>query len=278
MVSEAEPPASAPAPAADFKTIKFEKHANGLGILRLNRPDKRNAVNPPMFDELNKFWSAMLKDEEVRVIAFLGEGSSFCAGLDLRGGSPPRGMPTIYQTVKEGMEIALKMRKCPQPIVCGMQGGVYGVGFSYALCSDIRILGESLKIQATFARLGLAGTDTGTSYLLPRIVGFNHAADLLYTARTVDAKEAFHMGLASAVVPDDKLADTVIEKCTAILANGPFGIRLTKMSLNQSLDVPSLEHMIAIEIANQSMTMSGKDFMEGVTSLLEKRPADWKNK
>ncbi len=277
-MSDAGTPTSAPAPVTDYKTIKFEKRANGLGILRLNRPDKRNAVNPPMFDELNKFWSAMLKDEEVRVIAFLGEGSSFCAGLDLRGGSPPRGMPTIYQTVKEGMDIALKMRKCPQPIVCGMQGGVYGVGFSYALCADIRILGESLKIQATFARLGLAGTDTGTSYLLPRIVGFNHAADLLYTARTIDAKEAFHMGLASAVVPDDKLADAVIEKCTAILGNGPFGIRLTKMALNQSLDVPSFEHMIAVEIANQSMTMAGKDFMEGVTSLLEKRPADWKNK
>ncbi len=276
-MSDAETPASAPVPLTEYKTIKFEKHTNGLGILRLNRPDKRNAVNPPMFDELNRFWSSMQNDD-TRVIAFLGEGSAFCSGLDLRGGSPPRGMTAIYQMVKEGMEIALKMRKCPQPIVCGMQGGVYGVGFSYALCSDIRILGESLKIQATFARLGLAGTDTGTSYLLPRIVGFNNAADLLYTARTIDAKEAYHMGLASAIVPDDKLADAVIEKCTAILANGPFGIRLTKMALNQSLDVPSLEHMIAIEIANQSMTMAGKDFMEGVTSLLEKRPADWKNK
>lgn len=278
MVSNVKPPEPVCKTVHDYKTIKFEKQANGLGILRLNRPDKRNAVNTDMFDDLNRFWSEMLKDEETRVIAFLGEGSSFCAGLDLRSGTPPRGMPTIYKTVKDGMDIALKMRKCPQPIVCGLQGGTYGVGFSYALATDIRILGESAKIQATFARLGLAGTDTGTSYLLPRIVGFNHAADLLYTARTIDAKEAFHMGLASAIVSDDKLADSVIEKCTAILANGPFGIRLTKMSLNQSLDVPSLEHMIALEIANQSMTMAGKDFMEGVTSLLEKRPADWKNK
>ncbi len=180
--------------------------------------------------------------------------------------------------IKDGTDIIVKMRKCPQPIVCGMQGGTYGVGLSYALGADIRILTENAKIQATFTRLGLAGTDTGISYLLPRVVGFSNAADLLYTARTIEAKEAFHMGLVSAVVPEDKLADAVIEKCAAILLNGPFGIRLTKMALNQSLDVPSLEHMLAIEIANQTMTMSGKDFMEGVTSLLEKRPADWKNK
>jgi enoyl-CoA hydratase/carnithine racemase len=232
-----------------------------------------------MFTELLQFWSQMQQDEETRVIAFLGEGPSFCAGLDLKGGTEmPRGLPNMYQFVKTGMDIAVKMRKCPQPIVCGIQGGAYGVGFAYALAADIRLLGESAKIQATFARIGLAATDTGTSYLLPRIVGFSNAADILLTARTLNAAEAFHMGLASSVVPDDQLVDAVLDKCRAILANGPFGIRLTKWTLNQSLDIPALEHVISLEIANQTLTMSGKDFMEGVSSLLEKRPANWKNK
>src|SRR5271157_884537 len=262
-----------------FETISFERQEGGLGVLRLCLPDRRNAVGKQMFAELIQFWSQMLQDEETRVIAFLGEGPSFCAGLDLKGGSDmPRGITNIYQQVKQGMDIAVKMRKCPQPIVCGIQGGAFGVGFSYALAADIRILAESAKIQATFARLGLAATDTGTSYLLPRIVGFSNAADILLTARTLDATEAYHMGLASAVVPDDQLVDAVIEKCKAILANGPFGIRLTKWTLNESLDIPALEHMLALEIANQTLTMSGKDFTEGITSLLEKRPANWKNK
>ena len=266
--------------SSQYKTITFEKREKGLGVLRLNRPDKRNAVNLEMFEDLNKFWSSMMKDDDdTRVIAFLGEGASFCSGLDLKSGaSVPRGTPAIYKLNKEGMDIAVKMRKCPQPIVCGIQGHAYGVGLSYALASDIRILGESVKIQATFARIGLAGTDTAASYILPRVVGFSNAADILMTARTIDAKEAYHMGLGSAVVPDDKLADVVIEKCNQILANGPFGIRLTKWTLNTSLDVPSLEHVIALEVANQTMAMTGKDFMEGVTSLIEKRPPDWKNK
>ena len=262
-----------------YTTITFEKRENGLGILRLNRPDRRNAVSVEMLDELNKFWASMMKDDEIRVIAFLGQGQSFSSGLDLKSGATvPRGNPAVYKMNKEGMDIIVKMRKCPQPIVCGIQGHAYGVGFSYALGADIRILAESAKIQATFTRIGLAGTDTGTSYLLPRIVGFSNAADMLLTARTIEAKEAFHMGLGSAVVPDDKLEEAVIEKCNAILANGPFGIRLTKWTLNASVDVPSLEHMIALEVANQTMTITGKDFMEGVTSLMDKKPPEWKNK
>lgn len=263
----------------EFQTITFEKRDNGLGILKLNRPDRRNAVSVEMINELNDFWSMMLKDEETRVVAFLGEGQSFCSGLDLKGGaSLPKGTPAIYKMNKDGMDIALKMRRCPQPIVCGMQGYAYGVGFSYALAADIRILADDAKIQATFARIGLAGTDTATSFILPRVVGFSNAADILLTARTIDANEAYHMGLGSAVVPADKLEEAVIEKCNAILANGPFGIRLTKWTLNHSIDVPSMESIMALEVANQTMTISGKDFMEGVTSLLEKRPADWKNK
>ncbi len=263
----------------EYTTIKFEKRENGLGILRLNRPDRRNAVSVEMLDELNRFWASMMKDDETRVIAFLGQGQSFSSGLDLKSGATlPRGNPAIYKMNREGMDIAVKMRKCPQPIVCGLQGHAYGVGFSYALAADIRILGESVKIQATFTRIGLAGTDTATSYLLPRVVGFSNAADILLTARTIEAKEAYHMGLGSAVVPDDELEAAVLGKCTAILANGPFGIRLTKWTLNNSVDVPSLEHMIALEVANQTMTITGKDFMEGVTSLMDKKPPEWKNK
>ena len=80
------------------------------------------------------------------------------------------------------------------------------------------------------------------------------------------------------MVPADKLEEAVLEKCAAILANGPFGVRLTKWTLNHSIDVPSMESIMALEVANQTMTISGKDFTEGVASVLEKRPADWKNK
>lgn len=263
----------------EFQTISFENRENGLGILKLNRPERRNAVNVEMINELNEFWSMMLKDEETRVVAFFGEGQSFCSGLDLKSGATlPRGTPAIYNMNKTSMDIACKMRKCPQPIVCGMQGYVYGVGFSYALAADIRILAEDLKIQASFTRIGLAGTDTATSFILPRVVGFSNAADILLTARTIEAAEAYHMGIGSAVVPAGNLEEAVLEKCTAILTNGPFGVRLTKWTLNHSIDVPSMENIMALEVANQTMTISGKDFTEGVASLLEKRPADWKNK
>ena len=180
----------------EFQTITFEKRDNGLGILKLNRPERRNAASLEMIDELNEFWSMMLKDEETRVVAFLGEGQSFCSGLDLKGGAAlPRGTPAIYTMNKTGMDIACKMRKCPQPIVCGMQGYAYGVGFSYALAADIRILAEDVKMQATFTRIGLAGTDTATSFMLPRVVGFSNAADILLTARTIEATEAYRMGI-----------------------------------------------------------------------------------
>ena len=249
--------------------------------LTLARPDKLNALDPAMQDALLDYLAAREHDRDTRVIVLRGEGRGFCAGLDLdtasaspgfRGkpkGPFPAGAVLAYQ--RRWSEIVLRMRRCPQPIVALVHGAASGLGFALALAADVRIAGQSARMNAAFIRIGLSGGDCGASYHLPRLVGGSVASELLLTGRFIDAERALRTGLVSEVVPDDELEQAGEALVADMLRNAPLGLRLTKDMLNASQAATSLEQHVALEDRSQVLTLAAGDPAEGARAFLDKR-------
>jgi enoyl-CoA hydratase len=168
-------------------------------------------------------------------------------------------------------ELVLMMRRAPQPIIAAVHGAACGGGFALALGSDVRLAGESARMNAAFIRIGLSACDVGVSYFLPRMLGASIAAELLLTGNFIDAVRAERCGLVSRVVPDGELEAAAQALADDMLRNSPLGLRLTKECLNASLDAGSLEQVIAMEDRNQILCTRSDDFREGITAFLQKR-------
>ena len=239
-----------------------------------NRPDALNALNPALVDDFRAFLGELGQDAETRVVVLRGAGRAFCAGLDLKegtGGEESGTVPGAMRGQRHISEIALMMRRVPQVFVACVHGPACGGGFMLALASDLRIAGESARMNAAFIKLGLSGCDVGVSYLLPRLVGASVAAELILTGRFVGAERAQELGLVSTVVPDDALEAEARGLVNDLLATSPLGLRLSKECLNASLDAGSMEAVVAMEDRNQILCAQTDDFREGISAFLEKR-------
>jgi len=260
----------------DYRTLDV-KQEGALAWLTLNRPDALNAMNPRLVDELRHYFGALAEDRETRVVVLRGAGRGFCAGLDLKdhGDDVGGGVSASMRGQRRVSEIALLMRRAPQAIIACVHGPACGGGFAMALASDVRIAGESMRMNAAFIRIGLSACDVGVSYLLPRLVGASVASELMLTGRFIHAERARDLGLVSRVVPDDQLEAAARELAGEMLATTPLGLRLTKECLNASLDAGSLEQAIAMEDRNQVICARSKDFREGVQAFLQKRTPEY---
>ena len=168
-------------------------------------------------------------------------------------------------------EVYIRMRNCPQPIISLIHGPACGGGFAFALASDIRIAGESARMNAAFIRVGLSACDMGASYFLPRLVGTSVASELMLTGRFINAERSLRTNLVSAVVPDAELANAAQSYIDDMLTTSPMGLRMTKEGLNFAIDAAGLEAAMAIENRNQLMCSRTNDAKEGMRAFLEKR-------
>ncbi len=259
-----------------YETLAIEREPNGLVLCTLNRPQSLNAMNPKLVDELHLFLDRLHDDTAARVVVLRGAGRAFCAGLDLKentgAGTARNSVSARLRGQHKIAELVIKMRRVAQPFIALVHGAASGGGFALALASDIRIAGESARMNAAFIRIGLGACDIGASYFLPRIVGASVAAELLLTGGFIEAPRALATGLVSRVVPDAELDKAGREMAENILRNSPVGVRLTKDCLNWSIDAPTLEAAIAMEDRNQILASHSGDFREGVRAFLEKRP------
>ncbi|MCK4383937.1 MAG: enoyl-CoA hydratase/isomerase family protein [Candidatus Lokiarchaeota archaeon] len=278
----------------NLETIKFELRDDGIGILTLNRPDKLNAISLQMVEDLHKILDNLMINLDCRVLILKGEGRAFCAGLDLKE-SLVLGTKDAPQELKDRFyfldvpkndniklfvytqwrlsQIIVKMRKISQPIIAIIQGAAAGGGFTFALASDIRIAGENAKFNNAFIKLGVSGSDMGSSYFLPRLIGMSRAAEILYTGWFIDAYEAERIGLVLKIVEGDEnqLIDSAIDLAKNMINKSPLGLKLTKQAINLSLDSPSLDTMIEMENRAQAISSRSKDMKEGVAAFFEKR-------
>jgi enoyl-CoA hydratase len=257
--------------AFSYKNIRIE-HNGPVVVAMLDRPDRFNALNDELVDELNDFFGRLYWRHDIRIIVLAGEGKNFCAGLDVKersGGIPGMGEALVAQ--RRISEIVIAMRRCPQPIISLVQGAASGGGFALALASDVRIMATDARMNAAFIRVGLGGCDIGASYFLPRMVGSSVAAEYLLTGRFIIAERAYALGLASAVVARDQLRSAGDAMVGDMLHATPLGLRLTKDALNHAIDAAGLEAVIALEDRNQILCAQSDDFAEGISAFLEKR-------
>ncbi|MBZ6378217.1 enoyl-CoA hydratase [Pacificimonas flava] len=265
-----------------MKTLELERDG-GVERVTLDRPDKLNALNRTMVDELRDYFRGLSDRPEVRVVVLQANGRAFCAGLDLAPeGREEKGVGTNgpHQGLawqRRIAEIYMAMRYCPQPIISLVNGAACGGGFSLALASDIRIASESARMNCAYIRIGLGGCDMASSYFLPRLVGASLASELILTGKFIDAQRAHALGLVSKVVPDAELRSAADEDIDLMLTTNPLGLRMSKEAMRMNFDAPSLEHAIALEDRQQILLSQTEDAKEAGRAFFEKRRPNWKD-
>ena len=181
-------------PQDRFETLGVEREGH-LTWLTLDRPESLNAMNAALVRELRAFFWGLAEDAETRVVVMRGAGRAFCAGLDLKAhaaepGAGRASVPEGLRAQRTISEIVMLMRRAPQPIIAAVHGAACGGGFALALAADVRIAGESARMNAAFIRLGLSACDVGVSYFLPRHVGASVAAELCCSPGTSSTPRA----------------------------------------------------------------------------------------
>lgn len=262
----------------------IEEPAEGVKRIVLSRPDSMNAFTFAMYEEFVALLNAIKFDPATRVVILTATGKGFCTGHDLRAGGTPgwvaADLGKAYHT-KYAMSVIASipslMRALPQPIVCGVNGTVAGMGYALPLAADIAIAGKSAKFVNSIHNAA-TGAELGMTYLLPRAVGAQRAAEILLTARTVQSDEAERIGLVLRTVPDEELQDACLELAKSISVNVPLGIWLTKQSLWANMNAGSLEQAMEMETRGVFMAQSTEDAAEKRKSFLEKRAPQFSNR
>ena len=252
---------------------------DGITQITLNRPARLNAMNAELIAGLHDALDTLAADRDCRVIVLTGAGRGFCAGLDLsEGASPPtaQGLGRVQagMTVQKSIAgLVPKMRAMPQPIVAAVNGPAAGGGLALALAGDVRVAAASARFNVAFVRIGLSGCDIGVSWMLPRLIGASRAFELLLTGRFVDAAEADRIGLVARVVDDGAVVESARETAALIVANSPWGVRMTKEVMWSQLEIGSLQAGIDLENRTQVLSSFTGDMTEAMQAFLEKRPA-----
>jgi len=255
-----------------YQTLRVEKRA-AADWVTLDRPDALNAMNERMIDELAGYFGRLCQDRSTRVVVLRAAGKTFCAGLDLREMADlitRLDMPARLAFQQRLSSIFIAMRRCPQPIVCLVQGAASGGGFALAVASDIRYCTPDARMNAAFIKVGLSGCDVGMSYRLPRLVGASVAADLLMTGSFIDAARAQTLGLVSAVVGPEELEAAGERVVQQLLQADPVGLALTKQGLEVGMAAPSLEAAIANEDRQQTLLSGEEGFRSRIRAFVEK--------
>lgn len=252
--------------------ILSETKTNVL-ILKLNRPDKFNSFNREMALQLISELDKAENDKNIRAIVITGEGKAFCAGQDLAEAMDPNG-PGIERIVEEHYNpIVLKIRNIEKPIIAAVNGVAAGAGANIALACDIVFAGKSASFIQAFSKIGLI-PDSGGTWMLPRLVGFNMASALMITGDKVTAAEAMQYGMVYKIFDDTDLLSQAIINAQHVAAMPTKAIGYTKRLLNQSYS-NTLQQQLDLEKHMQVQAADTRDHKEGLSAFLEKRKPEF---
>jgi enoyl-CoA hydratase len=255
-----------------FNTIIYDNPQDGIGRITLNRPERLNAINLDMLEELHSLFEDLKEQEDVRVMIITGAGRGFCSGADLLDDRIAGEAATLFSSAASHLvkiqkvysRLIIEMRRLPQPIIAAVNGPAAGGGMCIALASDVIIADANAAFTPSFINIGLSGGELGSSYFLPKLIGNARAADILLTGRTVNAVEADKIGLISRLVGEENLMRVALEIAAEMLDKTPLGLRFTKEALNQNRHAPSLESAIELENRNQSILCITPEFFHAV--------------
>jgi 2-(1,2-epoxy-1,2-dihydrophenyl)acetyl-CoA isomerase len=249
----------------------------GVATLRMNRPDKLNALNVELGRALVQALIHAGEDKSVRVIVLTGAGRGFCAGGDLtllRDVRMRQAANELQGLLMAGKEICLAIATMPKPVIAAVNGVAAGGGMNLALAADMRIASDGASFAESFAKIGLY-PDFGGTYFLPRIVGPALAAELFYTAETLSADDSLRLGIVNRVFPADKFEEETRKIAERLAAAPPMAMRDVKRTLLGD-DRKALEAALDEEIRLQIHCFLSEDCLEGLTAFFEKRKAIFK--
>ncbi len=257
-----------------YQTIHFETKQN-KAYISLNRPEVYNALNAKMLKELLDAISHCDENSEIRVVIVSGgDSKAFCSGADLKAGLSDTNLGNSLRTTYNPLILA--MRNLKKPIICKLNGLAAGAGMSLALACDVIIGDENAYLSELFVGIGLI-PDAGSMFFLPRLIGPLKAFELCSTGRKVYMPEALALGLVNKVANSSEL-NMEIEKIADLYANAAtVSIGMMKQILNQSFS-SNLEEILELEANSQTICGNSEDFLEGVTSFIEKRMPSFKGK
>jgi enoyl-CoA hydratase/carnithine racemase len=243
----------------------------GVVTLTLNRPEIRNAMDPALTEAFSSAVNDLRADAEARVLIVTGAGSAFCAGGDLSWINPGPGADVAAMRLKmrEFYQRFLGVRNLDIPVIAAINGHAVGAGLCLALACDLRIASEDARLSAPFTKLGMHPGMAAT-YLLTHLLGTSRAADLLFTSRMVDAREAEHLGLVNRVVPAADLLTAARELARQIAANAPLPMGMVKRAIYIA-EHADMHTMLEYEGLAQPITMGTADLLEGLAAVRERR-------
>jgi 2-(1,2-epoxy-1,2-dihydrophenyl)acetyl-CoA isomerase len=250
--------------------------AHSVAILTLNRPEKFNSFNREMALALQHRLEEAEKDEKVRAILITGSGKAFCAGQDLGEvtGENPMGFDVIL--LEHYNPIVIKMREMAKPVICAVNGVAAGAGANIALAGDIVVASESASFIQAFSKIGLI-PDSGGTFMLPRLIGFQKASAIMMLGDKVDAKAAEQMGMIYKTMPAEGFYELALGLAEQVASMPTYALALTKQALNQSLS-NNLRDQLLYEDKLQQKASKSDDYQEGVIAFIEKRKPAFKGK
>ncbi len=253
---------------------------DGVATVTFTRPDKLNALTFDVYADLRDLFAELPHRDDVRVVVVTGTGRGFCSGGDVHeiiGELLTMDPAGLLDFTRMTGAVVQRMRELPKPVVAAVNGVAAGAGAVIALAADLRVLAQSASFAFLFTRVGLAGADMGSAYLLPRVVGLGRASELLLLGDRIDAVRAMEIGLATRVVPDEVFEQEWKELAGA-LADGPalaYGSTKALLTREQDMDMGSA---IELEAQTQALLMRSADHAEFYRAFIDGRKPEWKGR
>ena len=253
---------------------------DGVATVTFDRPEKLNALTFDAYADLRDLLGEVEHRDDVAVLVVTGEGEGFCSGGDVNeiiGQLVEMDTRGLLEFTRMTGAVVERMRRLPIPIIAAVNGVAAGAGSVIALAADLRLVAESASFHFLFTKVGLAGADMGSAYLLPRIVGLGRATELLLLGDRVSAADAMSMGLATRVVSDDQLEEETAELAERLATGPAMAYGATKILISRELDM-DLGSSIELEAFTQALLMTSEDHAEFYRAFTGKRPPEWKGR
>jgi enoyl-CoA hydratase/carnithine racemase len=267
---------ASPGFTADWEHFSFELD-EAVASVTFRRPAKLNALTFEVYADLRDLLRELPHRDDVRALVISGSGRGFCSGGDVHeiiGELQRADARGLLEFTRMTGAVVQAMRECPLPIIAAVNGVAAGAGAVLALAADFRLVASSASFSFLFTKVGLAGADMGSAYLLPRLIGFGRAAELLLLGGEVDAERALEIGLASRIVTDNALHAEAVDLARQLASGPALAYATTKLLLSRELDL-DLAGSLELEAFAQALLMTSADHNEFYRAFTEGRSPRW---
>jgi enoyl-CoA hydratase/carnithine racemase len=251
--------------------------ADGVATITFDRPEKMNALTFDAYADLRDVLDELPQRDDVRALVITGAGRGFCSGGDVHeiiGALQGADQRRLLEFTRMTGAVVREMRECPLPIVAAVNGVAAGAGAVIALAADLRVLARSARFAFVFTKVGLAGADMGSAYLLPRMIGLGRATEVLMLGQDVPAERALEIGLVNDVVDDEALGEAARTLATTLAGGPALAYSVTKLLLAREQDM-GLSGALELEAVAQALLLKSADHAEFYAAFKEGRDAAW---